>query len=122
MAAHVRELKFELEVRNCPQSTDHDRSLVRTREFDGQAGIAEHLDIRQVVQHTACHVHPRFQREHGRFVGICGDCDDDVLEHAGGTAHQILVSVRDRIESTRIDGIAIHSAAAPLSTAPRASR
>jgi DNA-3-methyladenine glycosylase II len=110
MARHVGKLKLELEVRHRTQPAHDHRSRVLACELDGEAGVAVHLDVGQILQHAARQLDAFLQREHRRLVAVGGDGDDHAIEDAGGAAHQVVVPVGDRIERARIDGVASHTA------------
>ena len=110
MPGHVRQLELELEIRHGAQAAHHDLHTELAREIHREAGVTHDLDTRNVAQHLARQLDPLFERKHRRLVRVRGDRDDHAFEHAGGTAHQVLVAVGDWIEGSGIDGAAFHVA------------
>jgi len=73
-----------------------------------QQGIkADDLDIRDVAKNLPSHVDPVVQGEARLFRRAFGDCQDQAIEQAGGTVHEVFVTPGDRVEGAWIDRYAM---------------
>ena len=109
MAVHRRELELVLEVRDGAQAADDRLEAVRAGELDGEPRVARDRDLGQVAQHFAARARrARRARTAAPSCGFDGDRDDDAVEQAHATAHQILVPAGDRVERAGIHGADFH--------------
>jgi hypothetical protein len=65
------------------------------------------FDIRVAGQQLAGDLYALIQRKQGLLFATIGNSDDHAPEQAGGAAHEVFVSARQRIEGSRIYGHAI---------------
>src|SRR5436190_8530787 len=101
----VRQLQLELEVAHGSQPTDHEAGLLPTSELDREAlegldqyGAAEIRDARL----DQCDALGR--REERLLGGVAEHPDDQPVEEAGGSPHDVEMGVGDRIEGSGEDG------------------
>ncbi|KAG1448363.1 hypothetical protein G6F57_016871 [Rhizopus arrhizus] len=71
----------------------------------GQQGIeADDLDIAVVAQCAAGQLHALFQRQRRALGRALRHADHDLFEQRRGPAHQVDMTIGDRIERSGIDG------------------
>ena len=100
---HRRHLKFVFEVRDRAKAAQDDARVLCVHEIHQQRREAFDLDVGERRQHFARHLDPLGGLEERVSRFAAGDADDDGLKQPRGTAHQILVPARERVERAGID-------------------
>ena len=76
---------------------------VLVHEIHQQAVKADHLDVIVRRQDLGGELDPFLEREHRILAVALGHRDDDPLEQQRGSAHQVAMSARERVEGPWID-------------------
>ena len=105
---HERHLELELEVRHGAKPAHDDLRATPLHVIHEQAVEGIDLDIRQQLEDRAGYLHALRHREQRGLLRIDENRDDDPIEQPRAPGNDIDVTVRQRIEGSRINGNGWH--------------
>src|SRR5687768_2178052 len=114
VAVHQRHLKLVLEIAHCAESSDDERRADLTREVDEQTLELSHLHATIARGCLSNQIDALVGREQRLLRAVVGDSDDEPVDELAAAADEVLVTTRDRIEASGIDGDRSHSVLAAI--------